>query len=92
MTDHFCEFPFDEIRQPSGDFFDTWQQVKDAGFDDDQIWSVVVAEDTWSFGPPHHWVNLMGYVATKERHDGETYYHEDLSELFDRDEDGAIIA
>ena len=46
-----------------------------------QIWSVVVCDDddepiTWTYGPNHHWVNVMGFTATQEHHDGDTYYHE----------------
>lgn len=77
MADHFCDFPYDEIRAPSGDYFRNWQEAKDAGFDDDQIWSVVEAEGTYTYGPPHHYVNHIGHVATNERHDGDTYYHEE---------------
>ena len=49
---------------------------KDAGFDDDQIWSITECEDTFSYGPPHHYVNHIGHIATQERHDFETYYEE----------------
>lgn len=34
------DFPYEEIRQESGDYFDSWKQAKEAGFDDNQIWSV----------------------------------------------------
>lgn len=77
MADHFRTFPYEPIKRKDENYFDTWQEARDAGFDDNQIWSVVETEGTWTFGPPHHRINLMGYVATNERHDGETYYHEE---------------
>ena len=27
-------------------------------------------------GKKHHWIDRLGYVATKEKHDGHTYYEE----------------
>ena len=83
MTHHIAEFPFVEIRDDvleggNGDYFRSWQHTKDAGFDDDQIWSVVHGDETdvYIYGPPHHYVNLVGFIATQERHDGNTYYEE----------------
>ena len=78
------DFPFQEIRDEvvggNGDYFDSWADAKKAGFDDDQIWSVTHGdEDVYSYGPPHHYVNLVGFIATNERHDGATYYIEDVS-------------
>ena len=76
-TIYVQEFPFEELRKPSGDYFDSWQDAKDHGYDDDQIWSVVHGdEDTFCYGPPHHFVNHIGHIATSERHDGNTYYEE----------------
>tara|TARA_R100001015_G_C4608336_1_gene163530 strand:+ start:823 stop:1074 length:252 start_codon:yes stop_codon:yes gene_type:complete len=72
------EFPFEEIGRESGDWFDSWQEAKDAGFDDNQIWSITEHEDTYSYGPPHHYINHIGHIATNERHDFETYYEETL--------------
>lgn len=77
MPDIYKEFPFEEIRHPNGNYFRSRGEARDHGFSDDQIWSIVEGEDTWSYGPPHHYVNVIGFVATKERHDGETYYHEE---------------
>jgi hypothetical protein len=80
-NDIYERFPYEEIRQPDGNYFDSWQQAKDAGYDDDQIWSITEGEEEdgsewWITGPPHHYVNHMGHIATKERHDHNTYYHE----------------
>lgn len=90
MADHYGPFPFAEIRTGTEDYFSTWEAVQRAGYDDNQIWSVVESEGSYSYGPPHHIVNLVGYIATKERHDFQTYYHdeekpedEDLSLLLD---------
>ena len=71
------EFPYEEIYQPDGNLFCSVQQAIDAGFNLNQIWSVTIGDHTMCFGPSHHWVNLLGYLATKETHDGETYYEED---------------
>lgn len=80
MTDHYTDFPFTEIRQPSGDYFDNVQQALDAGYALTQIWSVVESDGAYSYGPVGHVVNLLGYIATAEHHDGETYYHEEPDE------------
>jgi len=72
------EFPFEEIRKPCGNYFDSWQDAKEQGFDDDQIWSVINVDDTFCYCPPHHYVNHIGHIATNERHDGKTYYEEEL--------------
>lgn len=79
-TDHYQEFPFEEIRDESGDYFRTINDAIIAGYDEDQIWSVVEVDGAYSYGPTHHFVNLVGYVATTERHDGDTYYHEEPAE------------
>ena len=81
MTDHNKDFPFAEKRQESGDYFDTVQQAIDAGFALTQIWSVVECDGSWTYGPSHHYVNLIGYIATDEHHDGDTYYHEEAEIL-----------
>lgn len=78
--DHFEDFPFEEIRKESGDYFDSIDEVVALGFDRDQIWSVTECENFITYGPTHHYVNRLGYVATQERHDDNTYYHYDLSE------------
>ena len=75
------DFPYEEIRRPDEDYFQSWQEAKDAGYDDDQIWSVTTAEgddgSEWIItGPPHHYVNHIGHIATLERHDNNTYYEE----------------
>jgi hypothetical protein len=75
-THHECEFPFEEIRTEDGDYFRTRKQVEEAGFEDSQTWSVIECDGAYSFGPPHHYVNLLGYIATNEHHDFNTYYHE----------------
>jgi hypothetical protein len=75
-THHECEFPFEEIREVNGDYFRTRAAVKKAGFEDSQTWSVIECDGAYSFGPPHHYVNLLGYIATTEHHDNNTYYHE----------------
>lgn len=82
MTNHYKEFPFEEHRKENGDYFSSWKEVSEAGYDDDQIWSITEAEGVYSYGPPHHYINIVGFIATSERHNGNTYYHEDLEETF----------
>ena len=84
MSEHFCDFPFVEYRKGGidGDFFASVEEAFDEGWSEDQIWSIVeCGEDEWTYGPPHHYINLIGYVATHERHDGETYYHSSVMAL-----------
>jgi hypothetical protein len=82
MSDHHTAFPFEEIRNDEGDYFETYEEVEALLYDDDQIWSVVVTDHddghniTYTYGPSHHYVNRLGFIATAERHDRETYYHE----------------
>lgn len=84
-TIHEKDFPFEEYRNAdSGDYFGCISDAVSAGFQINQIWSVVESgerDDCYIYGPPHHWVNLIGYVATKETHDKNTYYVEDWSHL-----------
>ena len=74
------DFPFKEIRKKSGDFFHTLEEVKALGYTEDQIWSVLIAENnegyTYSYGPCDYLFSRLGYVATEEKHDGNTYYEE----------------
>lgn len=77
------DFPFEEIRAEHGDLFATIDAAKEAGYDEDQIWSVTDADSDdpdvhsiWVYGPPRHYVNVLGYVCTRERHDDDTYYEE----------------
>jgi len=83
MAEEQEDFPFEEIRDDAfggnGDYFTTIDCCIAAGFDLDQIWSVTEEEDVITHGPSHHYVNLMGYVCTNERHDGKTYYHYDAA-------------
>lgn len=77
MTFHTTDFPFLDIRNARGDYFATIAEAKAAGFDENQIWSVVGGdENCMTYGPSHHYINLLGYVCTVERHDGDTYYEE----------------
>lgn len=68
-------FPFVEIKQ-----FHSVAEANQAGFSDDHIWSVVEGDEVNSltFGPPHHFVNVIHYVVTNEAHDHNTYFVEDF--------------
>lgn len=77
----YTDFPFEEFRAPDGNYFDSWGHAKDAGYDDNQIWSIIEGQEEdgsewFVYGPPQHFINHYGHVATKERHDHNTYYHE----------------
>lgn len=77
MNTHFKEFPYQEIRKSCGNYFDSWQDAKDHGFNDNQIWSVIHGdENSVCYCPPQHYVNHIGHIATKEIHDSKTYYEE----------------
>lgn len=104
---NYLDFPYEEIRDPkSGDGFFSVEDAKKAGFDDDQIWSVVEnGESHWvktngayfeweclTYGPPRHFINVLHYVATNERHDNDTYYEDWLNIERDQDEVDEILA
>jgi hypothetical protein len=80
VTDFNQDFPFDEIRHHSGDYFDAVSDCLAHGYARNQIWSVVESENTISYGPSRHYVNLLGYVCTTEPHDDDTYYHYDMTD------------
>jgi len=81
MAEYEIEFPFTELKTPTGDYYDNRTQMERAGFVESQMWSVTDADDDdgseyLCYGPVHHYVNLIGYIATAEHHDGDTYYIE----------------
>jgi len=70
-----------------GDYADSPHELRKRGYVESQIWSVVggdeeaIQEDGTrlnfiTYGPSGHYVNVIGYIATKEHHDGNTYYEE----------------
>ena len=79
-------FPFEEIRNKSGNMYDTAEEaMRFTGYDRSHIWSVVDCDDEEyngerfgfaEYGPSHHYVNILGFIATKEKHDGDTYFTE----------------
>jgi hypothetical protein len=81
MAIYAQEFPFAELRTPTGDYYDNKTQMERAGFVESQMWSITDAEEDdgseyFCYGPVHHYVNLVGYIATAEHHNGDTYYIE----------------
>ncbi len=75
------EFPFTELRTPTGDYYDNKTQLEQAGFEKAQMWSVVTTtatngDELFVYGPVHHYVDIIGYIGTAEHHDGNTYYAE----------------
>ena len=86
MTDthyHYRDFPFEEKLREDGDQFNSVAEAITAGYLERQIWSVSHTDEdendvqTDTYGPPYHYVNVMGYVATEEFHDNNTYYIEE---------------
>lgn len=79
MTRSLCytDFPFDEIRDDNGDFFPTPDAASAAtGLGENHIWSIADHDGSITYGPASDWVNVYGYFATAERHDGHTHYIE----------------
>ena len=72
-------FPYGEVGR-----FQSVQEAVAEGWSRNQIWSVAICGDTWSYGPAHHTMGIDHYIATAEQHDGDTYYEDDGSE--DEDE------
>lgn len=80
-TIHEQEFPFNELKTPTGDYYDNPTQMMHAGFEKSQMWSVTAytrkdGSEYLIYGRVHHYINLYGYIATAEHHDGDTYYEE----------------
>jgi hypothetical protein len=74
-------FPFNELRRSTGAYYEFPDQLIRAGFENSQIWCVSKDKSDdgsvwWYYGPPIHYVNILGYVGTAEHHDGDTYYEE----------------
>ena len=81
MKNFYKDFPFTELRTPTGDYYDAPADMMRAGFVPSQMWSIVESEgadgsEWYVYGPSTHYINIIGYCATAEHHDGETYYHE----------------
>ena len=76
MAIHQREFPFIGLKRDDDNMFDSVEEATKAGHAQNQIWSVAEHDGTWTYGPPHHYVNVLGYIGTKETHDYETYYEE----------------
>ena len=93
MTTHIKEFPFVEHSRLSengdqdGEYAHSPHELRKLGYDQTQIWSVVMGDDDeldengerWlymTYGPTGHYVNVIGYIGTIEHHDNDTYYQE----------------
>lgn len=85
-TFHIKDFPFEEIRDANGDYFNKPSDAIALGYKLDQIWSVIEEGGTYVYGPSYHFVNRIGFIATKETHDGDTYYVEEPEDFEDEDE------
>ena len=80
------QFPFDEIKRNDGEYFGTAKEAMTAtGLDISHVW-VIIESDTgndneycYTTSPPHHHINKIGYIATQEPHDHQTYYNERVS-------------
>ena len=72
------ELPYEEIRAPDGNYFDYWGDVLAAGYPENQVWCITIGDDedgTWfCYDSEPHFVNVIGFIATKERaYHGECY-------------------
>jgi hypothetical protein len=90
MGAYFTEFPFEEVRNPQGDYFLTAEDaLAVTRCQPNQIWSVTISEsenpnirDIFTYGPAdyrrlgYH----AGYVVTVEKHDNNTLYVENIME------------
>jgi hypothetical protein len=95
-TTHEQDFPFNELRKPNGDYYDNRTQMERAGFAVSQMWSVTDAEgehgeEYLCYGPVQHYINLIGYIATAEHHDGDTYYMECIKTAQEAAEEAAYF-
>ena len=80
------DFPYEEIRAADGDYFQTVDEALEVAEDEYNVWSVIDDEVevngkrfvVLTYGPSHHYVNVIGFVVTKEAHNGNTYFEEYL--------------
>jgi len=80
------DFPYTEIRNATEDYFDSIDDALEVAHDEYNIWSVMEDEIesngkrflVFTYGPSHHYVNVLGYIVTKEAHNGNTYFEEYL--------------
>lgn len=71
---HISIFPFKEIYQLNGNYFQTRQQILAAGHPANKIWSIAINKNIIIYGPSQHCIGVIGYIATNESHDCRTYY------------------
>ena len=84
------DFPYEEIRRADGNYFDSVEEALTIAKDEYNIWSVIDDEIevdnkryvVFTYGPSRHYVNVIGFVVTKEAHNGNTYFEEYL-EMYD---------
>ena len=73
-------FPYEEIKDTDGNYFQRYQDVLDAGFSDAQVWTVIVTDEDlglWiTYDNGYRFVNVLGYVASKEEVTAEECYEE----------------
>ena len=72
------EFPYGEIFRDDGNYFNSWADAAAAGYSDSQIWCVTTSDHehgTWfCYDNSAHFVNVHGFIATKEHaKPGECY-------------------
>jgi len=93
-TIHEADFPFEEVSRLSkngdydGDYAHSPHELRKLGYVESQIWSVMEGDEefredgqrisVYVYGPSGHYVNVIGYIATEEQHDGATYYEETM--------------
>lgn len=79
-----AEFPYEEYRDEHGDYFRSLDDAMNhLSFSEEHIWSITEGEDddgvtVYTYGPPTHYTNLIGFIGTAEPHNGVTYFEERL--------------
>lgn len=86
MPFYRADFPYEEIRDENEDYFSSYDLAFEVADSEYNIWSVLEDEIekngkrtiVLTYGPGYHYVNILGYVVTKEAHENETYFEEHL--------------
>lgn len=74
------EFPYEEIKDADGNYFLRYEDVIAAGYCEEQVWTVISTDtDTgiwFTYDSTPRIVNVIGYIATKEKITGDECYEE----------------
>ena len=74
------EFPYEEIKDADGNYFLHYEDVIDAGYCEEQVWTVISNDNAngiyFTYDSTRRIVNVIGYIATKEEAVPGEYYEE----------------